>query len=117
MVGKTSTIKKILQFKSTLFVKPYERWVYVSPNLQSMHLPHEEKLKAELTALALPQRIDYMSELPEIDEIMQYAQNANSKVCWILDDWNEELWSSKPVSHLFTRLSSHFGMDIICENT
>ena len=45
MVGKTTTIKSILKFKSTLFVKPYERWIYVSPNLQSMHLPHEQKLK------------------------------------------------------------------------
>ena len=95
MVGKTQTLKEILKWKHVVFVKQPDHYVYVSPNLKAMHLPHERQLTEELTRLAAPTKIDFLHELPStVDEIMEYAIDTNTRTCWLLDDFNDEFWNS-----------------------
>ena len=112
-VGKTSFIKKCLQFKSQLFCQLPSKIYYISPNLLESHLLHENDFTEELKLLANPIPIEFADSIPEVSEILEYVQHPKDKILIILDDFSASLYDSKPVSELYLRLSSKFGCDII----
>ena len=98
-----------------MLVKQYTQVVYVSPNLadNASSFTHEQSFMHTMRDLADPVPIDFLGELPKIETIMSYIKDESSKVLLMLDDFQFELFQSDAIASVYTRLSSHFGVDIL----
>ena len=108
-------MKDFLRYKNEMLVKPYTQIVYVSPNLadNAASFTHEQSFIHSMRSLAEPVPIDFLGELPKIETIMSYIKDENSKVLLMIDDFQYDLFQSEAVASVYTRLSSHFGVDIL----
>ena len=105
----------VLRHKDAMLVRGYSHIVYVSPNLASnaATLNHEQRFLNTLRELAHPVPIDFLEAIPTVEFMLSYIQDESSKVLLMLDDFNELLFNSPDIADVYTRLSSHFGVDIL----
>ena len=112
--GKTQFMKQILRFQNEMLVEPYTKYVYCSPNLEETFLTHEHKLMNEMRELAAPATVEFYPALPTLEQIYGFVDSEQSRVLLLLDDFNEDLFNSKALAQVFTRLSSHYAVDALC---
>ena len=79
----------MLRFKADMFLEPYTKFVYCSPNLAQTFLPHEQRLLNELRQLAEPASFECYPHLPSTDDIYGFVENEQSRILLLIDDWNE----------------------------
>ena len=126
-------MQDFLRHKDTMLIKPYSAFLYVSPNLDATasHLSNEHQFLAKMDQLASPIPIHYLGSLPTVETILSYVPPDGGRICLFLDDFQvnvpqflciilstldffqDELFSSRHVADVFTRLSSHFDCDIV----
>ena len=101
----------MLTHKDTIFQQPYNKIIYISPNLNtSQHLGHETKLCNDIQSAAAPVPVLFQSQLPKVDELLDSIENEKTRILILIDDYNEEAFSNPNISTIFTRLSTHFGL-------
>ena len=90
-------IKSILKNSNHLFVKPYTKYVYISPSFEDSYAMMNQPFVNELQALVEPVPMSFLSEIPNIPEVISQNDSQHDKTLFIIDDFNEELWNSKSV--------------------
>ena len=83
-------MRSLLKWKEQLFVEPYDKYVYCSPNLnQDAFHTREHSLQAELQALCSPFPCLFQNTVPNLDDVYSYVENEKTRVLFLVDDFNE----------------------------
>ena len=112
--GKTSFILKCLQQKR--FSTTYGIILFASPNFKDSFTTDDSSFREKVRQCAHPIPVKFMNHIPEINElfdILSKLPEEKKAILTILDDFNYQCFSSSVVHDIFTRLSSHSGIDII----
>ena len=93
------------------FPKPYEQYVFCSPNCGLVSDTRHQDYLQDMERSAHPTPVVFLDHLPTLEEVME--KSSGKRTLLFLDDFSTLLWSSTTVCDLFTRLSSHGCIDTV----
>ena len=113
--GKSTFISLLIKNKEKIFQKPgYAKFIFCSPHLGHPNggsTDKDVKYQEQLTEWAQPSEIIFMNKMVSLEELEEEAEATNGRLMLIIDDFGLSVFSTDLCFDLFTKLSSHSGID------
>ena len=112
--GKLTWIASLIKNKATIFHQPgYSKFIYCSPNFgkSALNSAGDLSYQNKLKEWAQPVEIIFVDHILTEEELFEEADATSGRILLIVDDFSQEMFSTSLVYRLFTRLSSHNGID------
>ena len=114
--GKSTWISNLIKNKDKLFHSPgYAKFIFCSPNIgdPTRTAARDERYREQLEEWVKPSKIVFFNKIISEEELMGQADDTVGKILLVVDDFSQELFSNDLTYKLFTRLSSHGGIDSV----
>ena len=113
--GKSYWIAKLIKNKDKVLQSPgYSKFLFCSPNIKSdltTTAGRDLRYKEFLEEQARPSDIVFFDHVITEEELLAEVDTTPGKTLLILDDFSQEVFNNDLTYQLFTRLSSHGGID------
>ena len=113
--GKSFFIGKLIRNKDTIFQKPgYAKFIFCSPNLGGEYSsPEDLQYQTRLQSWAHPSEICFLDHMISYNALMEHKESTHGRILLIIDDFSREVLSDNLTYDLFTKLSTHKGLDSV----
>ena len=110
--GKSTWIGSLIRNKGSMFPEPgYAKFIVCSPNVGASSSPEDQHFQQCLQSGAYPSDIVFLNSIITSDDLMEQTESTQGRILLIIDDFSREIFSESITYDLFTRLSSHKGVD------
>lgn len=112
--GKSTFFKNILKHRRTLLSTIYKGIIYCSPNYAFHKITEKDKeFQEEIKKYTEGLKVVFIDYLPTIEQLEEIKPDPNDPYLIIIDDFEELAYTSPIILNIFTRLSTHYNLDVM----